>query len=83
MAKAILEFDLSDPDDENLHKLCMAGTGMSIVLAHILNDLRQGIKHGVFANQRITPEQQQVLESVRTQLLEHLNDNAITHLVGD
>ena len=46
MAHALLKFDLSEPDDERLHRYALAGRDALIALEVLDQRLRGRIKHG-------------------------------------
>ena len=41
MAKAILEFDLTDPDDARAHMRCVKATDMALVIWDIMHRMRK------------------------------------------
>lgn len=45
--KAILEFDLNDPDDRQSHLRCVKSTDMAIVLFDILYNLEKKVQNEV------------------------------------
>lgn len=45
MATATLTFDLSDINDEQLHRQMLAGPDLGLALIDILSDMRIAIKH--------------------------------------
>jgi hypothetical protein len=59
--KAILRFDLSDPDDERQHRYALAGRDALIALELIDNRCRSILKHG-----EPSPETERVLEDIRS-----------------
>lgn len=53
--KAILEFDLDNPDDERNHKLCINASNMSIVLFEMVwNEKKNMIHHFEASNEKHT-----------------------------
>lgn len=60
MATATLTYDLSDPDDERLHRYALAGRDALLALEEIDNRIRSALKHG-----EPTPETQAILEEIR------------------
>lgn len=55
MAKAILEYDLNDPDDSMAHRRAVKSTDMAIVLFEIENNLHRRIEMGIDVEQYKTP----------------------------
>ena len=47
MAKAILEFDLNDPDDNMAHLRCVKSLDMAIVLFQLTSNLKKQIMHEI------------------------------------
>jgi hypothetical protein len=60
MARATLEFDLADPDDEREHRYALAGREALIALELIDNRCRAICKHG-----EPSPETQRIVEEIR------------------
>ena len=60
MPTATLRFDLSDPEDERLHRYALAGRDALIALERVDNDLRSRAKYG-----ELSKETTAVLEEVR------------------
>jgi hypothetical protein len=59
--RATLRFDLSDPDDERLHRYALAGRDALIALEQIDNHCRSVLKHG-----DPSKETQTALEEIRS-----------------
>jgi hypothetical protein len=59
--KALLRFDLDDPDDAREHRYCLAGRDALIALEVIDNRCRSVLKHG-----DPSKETQTVLEDIRS-----------------
>ena len=47
MAKAILEFDLNDPDDNMAHLRCVKSLDMALVLFQLTTNLRKQIMYEI------------------------------------
>ena len=47
MAKAILEFDLNDPDDNMAHLRCVKSLDMAIFIFHLTSNLKKQIMHEI------------------------------------
>ena len=60
---AILRFDLSDPEDERLHRYALAGRDALIALERLDLDLRSRAKYG-----EISEETRSVLEEIRGEI---------------
>lgn len=73
MAKAILEFDLNEPDDVTTHKRVMKALDMAIVLWDMDQYLRAQIKY----NDNLTSEAYDVLDKTREQLREFMNQHNV------
>ena len=73
MAKAILEFDLNEPDDVTAHKRVIKALDMAIVLWDMDQYLRSQIKY----NDNLTSEAYDVLEKTREQLREFMNQHNV------
>jgi hypothetical protein len=61
MAHALLKFDLSEPDDERLHRYALAGRDALIALEVLDQRLRGRIKHGELGD-----EARRELEEIRS-----------------
>ena len=59
--KALLRFDLSDPDDAREHRYCLAGRDALIALEVIDNRCRSLLKHG-----EPSKETERALEEIRS-----------------
>jgi len=75
MAKAILEFDLNEPDDVTSHKRCVQSLEMAISLHEISEHLRAITK---YAPDSMSQETYDELIKVREQFWEILRDNNIS-----
>ncbi len=60
MAHALLKFDLSEPDDERLHRYALAGRDALIALEVVENRCRAILKHG-----DPSEETQRIVEEIR------------------
>jgi hypothetical protein len=74
MAKAILEYDLSDEDDNNSHARAVKSLDLCLVLWDMDQYLRSQTKY----NESLTQEQWNVLDETRTKLYEIMNARAIS-----
>jgi hypothetical protein len=63
MATAILQFDLSDADDEREHRYALAGKDALIALEAIREAIRQRLKYG-----ELSDETRRELEALRESL---------------
>ena len=69
MAKAILEFDLNEPDDVEAHKRAIKSIDMMLALWDIEKYLRAQTKY----NENLTQEAWDALEEVRKEFYNILN----------
>ena len=76
MAKAILEFDLNEPDDREAHKRAVKSLDLVLALWDIDQYLRSQIKYG--NETEITDEQYKILEETRTKLHQILSEYNIS-----
>jgi len=73
MAKAILEFDLNEPDDVTAHKQAVKALDMAIVLWDMDQYLRNQLKY----NDKITGEVYDALDKAREQLRGFMNEHNV------
>jgi len=69
--RATLRFDLSDPDDERLHRYCLAGRDALIALETIREEIRGRLKYAQLGDEA-TRELEAVRELIPHELLELL-----------
>lgn len=69
--KAILEFDLSDPDGARAFELAVQGNNCNVLIQNLDNHLRNQIKHNP---QQLPPERLSAYEELRTHLHELCSD---------
>lgn len=74
MAKAILEFDLNDPDDAQAHKRAIKSIDAMLALWDIEQYLRKQVKY----NEDLTDDQYKVLDEARIEFYQILNKNGIS-----
>jgi len=74
MAKAILEFDLNEPEDRNEHERMLKSLDLCLALWDMDQYLRSQTKY----NESLTQEQWDVLDETRTKLYEIMNAKAIS-----
>lgn len=74
MAKAILEFDLNEPEDRNEHERMMKSLDLCLALWDIDQYLRSQTKY----NDNLTQEQYDVLDLARTKFYEIMNERSIS-----
>lgn len=75
MAKAILEFDLNEPEDIEAHKRAIKSLDLVLALWDIEQYLRSQIKY----NESLTQEAYDALEKVRDEYYAILNKYNISH----
>ena len=73
MAKAILEFDLNEPDDVQAHKRAVKALDMAMALWDMDEYLRQQLKY----NDKITGEVYDALDKAREQLRDFMNNHNV------
>ena len=73
MAKAILEFDLNEPDDVQAHKRAVKALDMAMALWDMDEYLRQQLKY----NDKITGEVYDALDKAREQLRGFMNEHNV------
>lgn len=74
MAKAILKFDLNDPEDVMLHNRCVKSTDMAIAIWEICHNTKKGLEWS-FENKEI--DKYEALELVYEKIYEILNEHNI------
>jgi hypothetical protein len=72
MAKAILEFDLNDPDDTQAHLRCVKSLDLVLFILKIEGELRSKLKHG-----QLTDCQYDTLDKFRETFYEEMNERGI------
>jgi hypothetical protein len=80
MAKAILEFDLNDPDDNMAHRRAVKSTDMAIVLHELVYNLHKRIERELDAREFSKGEDvtdYDVMDIYRQRIGELLEDNRI------
>jgi len=75
MAKAIIEYDLTDPDDQMEHLRATRSTDMALVLWNILHNTRRGIQERIDNESLTDPDS--VLDAVYERIYEHCYDRHI------
>ena len=75
MAKAILEFDLNEPDDVEAHKRAIKALDIMLALWEFEKYLRGQLKYN---EEGLTSEQYDVLDKARSKFYEILNDKNIS-----
>jgi hypothetical protein len=73
MAKAILEFDLNEPDDKEAHKRAVKALDMAIALWDIEQYLRAETKY----NEELTQDAYDALATAREKFYQILNEHNI------
>lgn len=76
MAKAILEFDLNEPDDKEAHKRAVKSLDMALALWDMDQYLRSQIKYS--DEYELTDEQYKTLEETRDKLHKILSEYNIS-----
>ena len=76
MAKAILEFDLNEPDDKEAHKRAVKSLDMALALWDMDQYLRSQIKYS--DEYELTDEQYNTLEETRDKLHKILSEYNIS-----
>jgi len=74
MAKAILEFDLNEPDDKQAHMRAIKSLDMMLALWDIDQYLRKQVKY----NESLTDEQHNVLDEAREEFYSIINKHGIS-----
>jgi hypothetical protein len=74
MAKAILEFDLNDPDDQMAHMRAVKALDMALVLWEIAYNTKKGIKNEIEFNKIDAYE---AVDKVFEKLWEEMNEHGI------
>ena len=74
MAKAILEFNLDEPEDVQAHKRAAKALDMMLAFWEIDQHLRAQVKY----NDNLTDEAYEALSEVRTKFYEILNAHSIS-----
>lgn len=78
MAKAILEFDLSNNDDFDLHKRMNKADDLCAAIWHILHNTKKQLLRNIEANeQKYKNSPYEVVEEVYEKIWEIVNDNKI------
>lgn len=75
MAKAILEFDLNEPDDREEHKRMLKSLDIMLVLWDYDNYLRGQLKYN---EDGLTDQQYEVLEKARKEFYDILNKRGVS-----
>jgi len=75
MPKAILEFDLNEPDDREEHKRMLKSLDIMLVLWDIDNYLRSQLKYN---EDGLTDQQYEVLEKARSEFYDILNKRGVS-----
>ena len=70
--KAVLEFDLSNPDDVTEYKLANSASDMHIALWKMSNDIREKLKYGA-----LTDDQHTAWEEVSEMFWNHIDEYKI------
>jgi hypothetical protein len=73
--KAILEFDLNEPDDVHAHKRCVQALDLAIMLWDIEGELRKLTK---YAPDSMSQETYDELDKFRTWFYETMNEKNIS-----
>lgn len=76
MAKAILEFDLNEPDDKEAHKRAVKSLDMALALWDMDQYLRSQIKYS--DEYELTDEQYKTLDETREKLHQILSEYNIS-----
>jgi len=69
--KAIIEFDLDNPDDEIKHLRCVKATDMAIVLHYITNNLQRNMNRAYDSGSSEKPEMEDVFKEIDDMLVEY------------
>jgi hypothetical protein len=70
--KAILEFDLNDPDDTQAHLRCVKSLDLVLFILKIEGELRGKLKHG-----NLTDCQYETLDKFRDEFYQEMNQSGI------
>jgi hypothetical protein len=70
--KAILEFDLNDPDDIQAHLRCVKSLDLVLFILKIEGELRGKLKHG-----NLTDCQYETLDKFRDEFYQEMNQSGI------
>jgi len=77
MAKAILEFDLNDPDDIMAHMRAVKSTDMALVLWEIVYNIRKRIDSRIESDEYLDLSQYDIVEKVFDEIWEEMKDRGI------
>ncbi len=77
--KAILEFDLDELDDRMRHRQCIQSSDMWLVMEEFLGGHSpKSMRSLIRLNETITEEQEEMVEQLRSYLLELLDDYGVS-----
>jgi hypothetical protein len=80
MAKAVLEFDLNDPDDRREHKLMLQAADYSIVLYTISQEILRGMtKYGIHpaGGRELTKEEYEIAQYISDRVHQAINERGL------
>lgn len=80
MAKAVLEFDLNDPDDRDAHKLMLQASDYSVVLYQICHDLLRGmVRYGAHPTdgRALTEEEHALVQLISDRVYQIINEHGL------
>ena len=75
MAKAVLEYDLNDADDEMAHLRAVKALDMALVLWELCHNTKKGIHHQIEFQEIKDPYE--AVDKVFEKLYEEMNDRGI------
>jgi hypothetical protein len=75
MAKAILEFDLNDPDDSMAHLRAVKSLDLALVLWEVVHNTKKGFQHDI--EYKKFEDQYDVLDAVYARIWEEMSERGI------
>jgi sugar phosphate isomerase/epimerase len=82
MAKATLEFDISNPDEAADLAACLAARNLIGAVSDFEELLRKAVKYGSFQGTQLTPEQIDTAEKLRAAFWADIDDRGLRKIVG-
>lgn len=77
--KAILEFNLDDPSDREAHARAIKSTDLALILWDLQQEVfRKARKYGELNGEKLTEEQQQIIEQVSEQFEQMMAERNIS-----
>lgn len=77
MAKAILEFDLNEPDDRKDHMRAVKSTDMALALWEIVYNIKKKIEYEIEQDEYLDLSQYDIVDKIYEKIQNELNERGI------